>query len=243
MRGSVSENSQLLRTPVVPHSRLSEPLLALALVTSWPSPAAADSTKEPASTPAPRNAPTAIAPLVAPERVEYGGLLGATYALAPLLALGAGGGLFELTHDDTLAVIGACSMAFLPATVHAAHGNAAHGALSFLALAGITGSSLLVGGFIGGIITTSTCEDESSDSCDFAALPGIVVGGLIGGVTGYASYAIYDSFTNASLIVPRAQRGQAALGLWVRPLPVLRHPNGEASTAWGGALFGATLQL
>lgn len=186
------------------------------------------------------------APPANPNRTDYGLLLGATYALTPFIALATGGGLFELTRNDEIAVFGGLSMSLLPAAVHMAHGNVEHGALSFISMVGVTGASLLAGGLIGGIISSSTCESDSSDGCDFSALGGIIYGSLIGGVLGYTGYAIYDVSTNAWVETPSdpgEQQSSTSLGFWVRPLPAARAVGADTARGFDGVMIGAALQM
>lgn len=171
-------------------------------------------------------------------------LLGTSYVLAPLLALAVGGGMAKLEADDTVAVLGGASMFLWPAIVHLAHGNNPHAALSVLELAGATALGTFVGGGMGYAIGYASCPDHGSDACDFAGLPGLIAGSLLGGVASYTAYAIYDVSTSASVLgEARPPSPHASLQLWMQPLPGRRAVAGEASRAMDGFLLGATLRM
>jgi hypothetical protein len=179
-----------------------------------------------------------------PQRQSYALLLGTTYVAAPFLALAVGGGLAELEADDTVAVLGGASMFLLPAIVHIAHGNDPHGALSFLELAGSTALGTLVGGVAGYAIGSAGCPDHDSEECDFAGLPGLIVGSLLGGLTGYTAYAVYDVSSNASVLRETSRASPSvSLQLWLQPLAGRRSRASEPSRSVDGLQLGATLHL
>ena len=165
--------------------------------------------------------------------------------VAPLLAVAVGGGISQLTKRDEISVSGGCLMSLLPASVHAAHGNAGQGLGSFFGLVGVTLGGLVVGAIVGGLITSETCTSDSSDGCDFSAIPGIIGGSLIGGVGGYVGFAIYDVSANAYHV--SEPPAAAALGpqLWLNPIPArAEHAGaGNAHAPWTGLQLGLTVQM
>jgi len=180
--------------------------------------------------------------LASPQRQDYSLLLGASYALAPFLALGIGGGLSKLGVDDALAVLGGTSMFLLPAVVHGAKGNGAHAPLAFFATAGSTLLGAFVAGGIGYFIGYSRCPDHDSEECDFAGMNEMVVGALLGGVVGYTAYAVADVVNNASVVREEPQRPpEAALQLWLRPQASRQRL--DANARWDGLQLGVTWSL
>lgn len=234
---SVTLPPQSFAQVVVAGSRWAACALLTALA-SWPSEVAAqaaDSAEPPAS---PHEVP-------APREESYRGLLTTSYVLAPFLALGVGHMLSEGEAEDEIAALAAGTMFFVPAAVHMAHGNVAHGPLSFLGLAGSTSVSLLLGGFVGYNLGALGCDPaEDSDGCEFSGLNGLVAGALLGGITGYTAFAIYDVSANGAVALDAAPPvDHASLGLWLSPLPAAKNERGEATSAFGGLQIGATLQM
>jgi hypothetical protein len=230
---------------VAPSRRRRAALCALLVACGASAPAAASppvrSQAQAASTPA---ATPEIPPLVSPQRQDYSLLLGASYALAPFLALGVGGGLSRLGVDDGWAVLGGTSMFLLPAVVHGAKGNGAHAPLAFFATAGTTLLGAFVGGGVGYFIGYSRCPDHDSEECDFAGMNEMVVGALLGGVVGYTAYAIADVVNNASVVRERPQPSpEAALQFWLRPRASREERQVDASARWDGLQLGVTWSL
>jgi hypothetical protein len=126
-----------------------------------------------------------------------------------------------------------------------ANGKLAHGPLSFLGLAASTGVGTVVGGFVGYNLDSAGCDpDEDSDSCDFAGLGGLIIGGLLGGVTGYTGFAIYDVLENGAVEHDAAPpTDSASLDLWLSPLPAARAERAEVAVPFGGVQLGATLRM
>jgi hypothetical protein len=181
-----------------------------------------------------------------PREQSYRDVLTLSYVLAPFLALGVGHTLAELEADDGLAAIGAGTMFLAPAAVHMAHGNVGHGPLSFLGLAGSTAAGLLLGGVVGyNLDSQLSCDPaEDSDGCDFAGINGLIFGALIGGVTGYTGFAIYDVLDNGAVTVDAAPPAdRASLHLWLSPLPAAKVERAESTSPFGGVQIGATLQM
>src|SRR5688572_3130700 len=136
--------------------------------------------------------PRAPAPATAlPPPESYRGWLAASYVFAPFAALAAGSALATLTQDDTLATLGSGTLLLAPAAVHAAHGNAAHGGLSLLGLAGATGASVLAGAGLGFALDYAACDTHADAGCG-GRVDGMLIGAMLGGLAGYAGFAIYD---------------------------------------------------
>jgi hypothetical protein len=190
-------------------------------------------------------APASRHEVPASREASYRGLLTTSYVLAPFLALGVGHLLSEGEAEDEIAALGAGTMFLVPAGVHMAHGNVAHGPLSFLGLAGSTGVSLLLGGFVGYNLGALGCDPaEDSEGCDFAGINGLVAGALLGGVTGYTAFAIYDVSANGAVALDEAPPADhASLGLWLSPMPAAKNERGEATAPFGGLQIGASLQM
>ena len=189
--------------------------------------------------------PSAAEPSVAQREESYRGVLTASYVLAPFLALAVGHTLSESEVDDGVAVLGAGTMFLSPAVVHMAYGNVEHGPLSFLGLAGSTAVGTLVGGFVGYQLDSFGCEPaEDSDGCDFAGIGGLIVGSLIGGVTGYTGFAIYDVTANGAVeLASEPPPDRASLQLWLSPLPAAKAERAAATSPFGGLQIGATLRM
>lgn len=227
---------------VVSHSRRPAAALALLLaLASWsreaqavpPGVARARASRQEPS------APPASAP---PGEESYRGLLAASYLLAPFAALGVGHLLSEAEADDGLAVLGAGAMFLAPAAVHMSNGKVAHGPLAFLGLAASTGVGTLLGGFVGYNLAAQGCDPaEDSDGCSFAGLDGLIIGALVGGVSGYTGFAIYDVSENGAVDAPPPDH--ASLELWLSPLPAAKRDHAEATTPFGGLQIGATLTM
>jgi hypothetical protein len=228
----VSLKQHFARRPVVLPSRCRRAALCALLVTCGASASAAAA------------AAPEIAPLVSPRRHEYSLLLGASYVLAPFLALGVGGGLSRLGVGDTLAVLSGTSMFLLPAVVHAANGNGEHAPLAFFATAGTTLLGAFVGGGVGYFIGYSRCPDHDSEECDLAGMNELVVGALLGGVVGYSAYAIADVVHHASVVREKPQRPpEAALSFWLRPRASRERRQADAGARWDGLQLGVTWSL
>jgi hypothetical protein len=182
----------------------------------------------------------------APREESYRTLLTTSYVLAPFFALGIGHALAELEADDTAAALGAATMSLAPAVVHMAHGNVEHAPLAFVGLAGSTAVGTLLGGLVGyNLDSQLSCDPaEDSDGCDFAGLNGLIYGALLGGVTGYTGFAIYDVLENGAVAVEEAPPADhVSLQMWLSPLPAAKHERREAATPVGGLLIGASLQM
>lgn len=232
---SVPRRPHLSAHPVVARSRPAAALALLLGLGAWPLEALA-------APPAP--APQHESP-AAPREESYRLLLTTSYVLAPFFALGVGHTLAELEADDPLAVFGAATMSLAPAIVHMAHGNVEHAPLAFLGLVGSTGVGTVLGGVVGYSIDSFGCDPaQDSDGCDFAGITGIIVGALVGGVTGYTGFAIYDVLEHGAVAVDDAPPvDQASLQLWLSPLPAAKRERGEATTPIGGLLIGASLRM
>jgi hypothetical protein len=158
-----------------------------------------------------------------------------------LLAIPVGAGLFEVSHNDAVAVIGAgLTVVAAPVTVHALNGHGERGLVSAPLMLLTTFGGLVAGGLIGGLIGVAGCDDDSD--CELAnGMGGTITGALLGGLAGYVGYAIYDVSANSSLAEPRL--GQAGLRLWALPVLEGRRetPTGATSPHVRGAMAGATL--
>jgi len=178
-----------------------------------------------------------------PREDSYRGLLTASYILAPFAALAVGGGLSELEVSDELAVFGAGSMFLAPSIIHGAHGNEL-APLSFFGLVGSTVGGMFIGGVAGYYFGGLGCDpEEDSDSCDFAALGGVVYGALLGSVAGYTSFAIFDVAMNGAVPMEDPRADRATLQLWVNPLPAVRTERAESTSPFSGVQLGATLTM
>lgn len=247
---SVLNPPRLPAHAVVSHSRPPAAALGLLLALgSWSlearaAPAAVGMNRVQPDPPAAAPAPPPE-PVTPPREESYRGLLTASYVLAPLAALGVGHMLSEAEADDTLAVLGAGSMFFAPAAVHMANGNVGHGPLAFLGLAASTGVGTLLGGVVGYNLALTDCDpDEDSDGCTFAGLGGLILGAVLGGVTGYTGFAIYDVSANGAVTIEEEPpAGHASLQLWLSPLPAVKREQPGASGPFGGLQIGATLQM
>lgn len=197
------------------------------------------SSPEAAEEPSPSAGRYAIEPPPAPERTDYRLTLGAAYLFAPVLAAGAGVATFELTRSDGLAVAGGAMMFALPLVIHAAHGNLGRGAASALGMLGVTALGVLLGGATGYYIGVAGCAEGDGD-CSLSGLPVLVGGAALGGLVGYAGYAIYDVAFNAVAPRKRMTQREEALQLWVQPLP--SEGAARAETSLGLALAGAQLK-
>jgi hypothetical protein len=176
-----------------------------------------------------------------PQPPTYSGALTVAYTLAPLLAIPVGAGLFELTGNDAVAVVGAgLAVVSVPVTTHLLNGEASRGVTSGLLLPLVTLGGTVVGGFLGAILGSAGCDDSD---CELAGgIGGAIVGGLVGGTVSYVGYAIYDVSEHSSLERPHAARGQ--LSLWA--LPVIERREGapeQAAAELGGGLIGAKLDF
>ena len=133
--------------------------------------------------------------------------------------MGVGHAISRSGAHDTVVALTAGAIFFTPSVIHIAHGKTGHGVVSFLAMAGLTGAGVVVGALIGGGIGQAGCDPEQdSEGCDFAAFPGIAIGGFVGGVLTYTAYSIYDVVTEGEVVMRRSSDEQA-LQLWVRPTP------------------------
>jgi hypothetical protein len=239
---SVFQNPQVFIRTVVERSRRRAALLAVLLLGGWPRAVSAAPRQPPPPEPAPAVAARAPGSTLAPERQNYQLLLATSYVLAPLLALGVGGGLSKLETDDAVAVVGGGLMFLLPATVHIAHGNGGHGAASFGELFTLTALSAVAGGGVGFIVADAACSSDG-DECDFAGLEGLIYGGLLGALAGYTGYAIYDVTQNAFVPDEEARSADATLRLWIGPAGSERRSSAGASNPWTGFQLGARLEL
>lgn len=231
----VFERLQIVARSVALRSQVGAAVLSLAALCSLARPAYAEGASSGSS-------PPAIRPASKPERTSYGTLLAASYVAAPPLAIAAGAGLFELTGDDTLSVLGGGLMFLLPASVHIAHGNG-RGVASAFEMIAVTAAGVLVGGATGFIIDRETCSNPDGEECDLAGLNGIIYGGLLGGLLGYVGYAIYDVSENASVVTEKGASGGSSWHVWVTPLASRRREMSGTNGAWNGVELRAALQF
>lgn len=177
----------------------------------------------------------------APSQAQsYATALALGYTLAPLLAIPVGAGLFELSRNDAVSVVGAgLAVVAVPFTIHSVNGAAGRGAMSALLSPVVTLGAAAIGGVIGGAIGTSGCDNDSD--CELAGgMSGVIAGALLGGLTGYVSYAVYDVTTNSAIdaLAPR----QSGVALWALPVMARaeEHPAPLVARV-RGALVGASL--
>jgi hypothetical protein len=179
------------------------------------------------------------APSAPPPSPSYAGALTLAYTLAPLLAIPTGAALFELTGNDTVAVIGAgLAVVSVPVLTHAAHGQPGRGGVTALLLPVFTLGTLAAGGVVGSLLGSASCDDDSD--CELAGtISGAIFGSLVGGVVGYIGYAIYDVSEHSSLRPSEASSSDVQL--WALPVPGGRRDAQAGATRIGGAMVGATL--
>jgi hypothetical protein len=172
-----------------------------------------------------------------PER-SYASALTWAYVLAPLLALPTGAGLFELTGNDTVAVVGAgLAVVSIPVTVHAVHDEGGRSVATGLLLPTVTAGGVLLGGAVGYGLGGSGCDDSD---CELAGeIGGMILGALIGGVAGYVGFAIYDVGENSSRAAPRNALGSSRLQLWAAPLVSTRERAVPGEGGFDGMMLGA----
>jgi hypothetical protein len=178
-------------------------------------------------------------PPSAPPEPSYASVLTVAYTLAPLLAIPAGAALFELTDNDTVAVVGAgLAVVSVPVLTHVAYGQAGRGAVTALLLPAITVGALAVGGVSGYFLGKATCESDSD--CELSnGLGGGLLGGLAGGLLGYVIYAVYDVNEHSSL--ERSEATGADVRVWALPVSGRRRDEQVGATRLSGAMVGATL--
>lgn len=206
--------------------------LTVALLGSASARAAPDPSEPARGEPAAKAPPRAEAP-------GYASALTLGYVLAPLLAIPAGAGLFELSQSDTVAVVGAgLAVVSVPALLHGFNGEPGRAAATALLLPLVTMGGLALGGLAGGLIGGSGCDDSD---CELAgSIGGVVAGGLLGGLAGYVGYAIYDVSATSHEDERRATLGHVRL--WARPIVTRRESAPSASTmAIEGATAGVTI--
>jgi hypothetical protein len=172
-----------------------------------------------------------------PER-SYARALTWAYVLAPLLALPTGAGLFELTQNDTVAVVGAgLAVVSVPVTVHAVHDEGGRSVATGLLLPAVTAGGALLGGVVGYGLGGSGCDDSD---CELAGeIGGMILGALIGGVAGYVGFAIYDVTSNSSRAAPQNAQGSSRLQLWAAPLVSTRERAVPGEGWFEGMMLGA----
>jgi hypothetical protein len=235
---------------VVESSRLGKLSITcvFALVALWPGSAVAVESVARAGTSGPdRAAPeqtkraesAQLAELPPPVEAEtYEASLAGAYLMAPLLALGVGAALFEVTDSDTAAVAGGALAFLTPAAVHLYHGASDQAGVSFGSMLGLTLLGTVLGGATGYIVGDAGCDDELESDCDLAWIGPTIVGIFGGGVAGYIGNAIYDVSSNA--VVPSAAPPKAgSVKLWLAPTRAATES--ESKSAGAGALSGLKL--
>lgn len=182
-----------------------------------------------------QRSPTGAAP--PPAAADYSTSLTLGYVLAPLLALPVGAGLFELTQNDAVAVVGAgLAVVAVPVSIHVYNDEPGRGGASALLLPLVTLGAAAAGGFLGVLIGTAGCADASD--CELnGGIHGGIAGSSIGGLVGYVGYAIYDVSANSSSVEARPAAG--SLRAWALPLVTRRElAPGAAETRVEGATLG-----
>jgi hypothetical protein len=221
MEASVSPVQQSRAPAVVRHSRLGS-VLACAWLCLYPTLARADAVPE------------------SPPR-GYGPALGAAYLVAPVLALAVGGGMFELTGNDTIAVASGCSMFLLPPFVHVANGGGGRGAAAFGSMILVTALGVGGGGGLGYAIGAASCDEDTESDCDLVPIGLFIVGALAGGILGYGTHAVVDTAENSDLPVEEGSAGSVSITPWVMPIAAPARSREGTGRAFNGASLGATL--
>lgn len=167
------------------------------------------------------------------ETSDYRVRLGIAYGLAPLVALGAGVGLYALTGSEAASIAGGSALLVLPSTVHMYEGRWLQGVESLGGMVALTFGGAAVGGVFSqlllpadsrGAVQCSRCQDD-------ARRHNLYAGAALGGTLAYMGYAVFDVLHNA-----QPQRAHARdLALWLQPV-------GEGVTP-GAALRGLQLQV
>lgn len=181
---------------------------------------------------------TEAAPPPPPPLASYARPLTTAYVLAPLLAIPTGAALFELTRNDTVAVVGAgLAVVSVPVVTHVAHGQAGRGGVTALLLPVFTLGALVVGGLSGALLGSASCDDSSD--CELArGIGGAIFGALAGGLAGYVCYAIYDVSEHSS--IEPSQASHSGVLLWASPVSGRTHHDPAGGTPVSGAVVGAT---
>jgi hypothetical protein len=235
---TVSVGPQCSARPVVPPSRRwGVALAALVLLFGHWSREAAAATPDSWGEAEPDLAEAA--PPVPPPAPSYASALTVAYTLAPLLAIPTGAALFELTGNDTVAVVGAgLAVVSVPVMTHVLYGEPGRGGVTAVLLPVFTLGGLAVGGVSGILIGTASCRDDSD--CELAGgIGGAILGGLVGGVVGYIGYAVYDVSEHSSL-KPTETSG-SNLQVWAFPVSGARRDDRAGAARVAGAVVGATL--
>lgn len=186
-------------------------------------------------TPAVQRSPTGAAP--PPAAADYSAGLTIGYVLAPLLALPIAAGLYELTLNDAVTVVGTgLAVVAVPVSIHAYNGEPGRGGTSALLLPLVTLGAMVAGGFLGVLIGTAGCS-EASDCELTGGIHGAIAGGLIGGLAGYVGYAIYD--VSASSSSDEARPAAGSVRVWALPVVARRELGpGAIETRVEGATLG-----
>lgn len=199
----------------------------------------------PAPSTAAAHAPTEAVrqPLTEPRGESYALPLGLAYLLAPGLALAAGGGVFELTNSDGIALTAGAAMFSLPPLVHVYHGESERGLAGFGAMLGATFGGVLGGGLGGYLVGSGQCEESSESTC-WGQFETTIIGAVTGGVVGYVGHAIYDVAANSSQPEKLDRASRASIPqLWLVPLAARGERDGARSTELHGVLLGVTSTL
>jgi hypothetical protein len=240
--------------PVVEHSRLGQRSIAslFALLALWPGSAAAVESGARAGTSAadraiPEQTKRAesgqLVELPPPVEAEtYEASLAGAYLVAPLLALGVGAALFEVSDSDTVAVAGGALAFLTPAAVHVYHGASEQAGVSFGSMLGFTLLGTVLGGTTGYIVGDAGCDDELESDCDLAWIGPTIIGIFAGGVAGYIGNAIYDVSSNA--VAPGAPpRTAGSVKLWLAPTRAAVESKPPGAGALSGLKVGATVNF
>lgn len=186
-----------------------------------------------------------LEPPAPPREASYRPSLTASYVFAPVLAVGVGHLLAELEAADSVAALGATTMFLAPAAVHMARGKVLHGPLAFLGLAGSTAVGTLLGGVVGyNLDLLGSCDRDENSDCFFEGFDGLAIGALVGAVTSYTAFAIYDVSANGAVLIRETPSAdQASLQLWLSPLPVPKRERAAVPSRYSGLQIVATLRM
>lgn len=194
-------------------------------------------------------AATATAPL-APSSAEpsYRLPLALAYVFAPVLAVAAGAGVFELTESEGTAIAAGALMFALPAAVHVQHGGPLRGFVKLGSMLAVTSLGAAALGSVGYLIGSASCDRDDpyyeAEGCDIPTMAITGIGAATGAILGYAGYAAYDVAHGARTRTahPVQDKGELALRIWLEPA-VRTASQPERSGPFSGLKWGASLQF
>jgi hypothetical protein len=181
--------------------------------------------------------PTPSRPAASRADGSYAGTLGASYLVAPLLALAVGGGLSELEASDELAVLAGGTMFLAPMGVHLYHQRADRAGLALGSMFGITLGAAVSGGVLGYVENVIACDPDRESECADRGIGTIIVGAVIGSGVGYVTSAVLDVAFRSSA-PEAAPNAPPAAQFWLVPSRAAASP-----VSADGLLVGVTWRL